>query len=104
MIRVAQPRTHLDDILSEYQFFERHSARIHARPEQVIQAIRQSTFGDIKSLVTLLKVRGAALRIHDTDDSLHYKRVLDAFAASGYLSQGNEHEVVMFGIGNPSPQ
>ena len=36
MIRVAQPRTHLDDILSEYQFFERHSARIHARPEQVM--------------------------------------------------------------------
>ena len=37
MIHVAQHRTVLDDIMPEYQFFERHSARIHARPEQVMQ-------------------------------------------------------------------
>jgi len=36
MIRVAQHRTVLDDIMPEYQFFERHSARIHARPQQVM--------------------------------------------------------------------
>ncbi|MBZ5514694.1 MAG: hypothetical protein LAN62_07595 [Acidobacteriia bacterium] len=100
MIRVAQPRTRLDDIMPEYQFFERHSARIHARPEQVMQAIRQSTFGDMKSLVTLLKIRGAALRIHDTGDFLQDRRVLDAFSASGYLFGGSEHEIVMFGVWN----
>ena len=100
MIRVAQHRTVLDDIMPEYQFFERHSARIHARPEQVMQAVRESTFGDMKSLVTLLKIRGAVLRIHDTGGFLQDKRVLDAFSASGYLFGGSEHEIVMFGVWN----
>jgi len=97
-IRVAQPRTRLDDIMPEYQFFERHSARIHARPEQVMQAIRQSTFGDMKSLVTLLKIRRAALRTpsHDTGVFSQNKRILDAFSESGYLFGGSEHEIVMF--------
>lgn len=100
MFRVAQPRTVLDDIMPEYQFFERHSARIHARPEQVMQAVRQSTFGDMKSLATLLKIRGAALRIHDTTHTLQDMRVLDAFSASGYRSGGSEHEIVMGGGAN----
>jgi hypothetical protein len=102
MIRVAQHRTVLDDIMPEYQFFERHSARVHARPEQAMQAVRQSTFGDMKSLVTLLKIRGAALGrpFHDTGDFSQDKLVLDAFSASGYLSGGNEHEIVMFVVGN----
>ena len=102
MIRVAQHRTVLDDIMPEYQFFERHSARVHARPEQAMQAVRQSTFGDMKSLVTLLKIRGAALRTpsHDTGDFSQDKLVLDAFSASGYVSGGSEHEIVMFGVGN----
>jgi hypothetical protein len=60
-ITVAQHRTRLDELMPEYHFSERHSARIHARPEQVMQAVRESTFGDMKSLSTLLKIRGAAL-------------------------------------------
>jgi hypothetical protein len=99
-IRVAQPRTLLDDVMPEYQFFEKHSARVHARPEQVMQAVRQSTFGDMKSLVTLLKIRAAALRIHDTGVFLQDKRVLDAFLASGYLSGGSGHEIAMCGVWN----
>jgi hypothetical protein len=100
MVRVTQPRTRLDDVMPEYQFYERHSARIHARPEQVMQSVRQSTFGDMKSLVTLLKIRAAALRIHETGDSLHDKRVLDAFLESGYLFGGSDQEVVMAGAWN----
>ena len=100
MFRVAQHRTALDDVMPEYQFFERHSTRVHARPEQVMQAVRQSTFGDMKSLSTLMKIRGAALRIHETGDSFQDKRVLDVFSASGYLSGGSEHEVVMCGGAN----
>jgi len=65
-IRVAQHRNCLDDVMPEYHFNERHSERIHARPEQVMQSIRESTFGDMKSLATLLKIRGAALRIHES--------------------------------------
>jgi len=95
----AQRGTRLDEIMPEYQFSEKHSARIHARPEQVMQATRESTFGDMKSLVTLLKIRAAALRIHDSNP-LQDKRVLDSFSASGYVSGGSEHEIVMCGGAN----
>jgi hypothetical protein len=99
MFRAAQHRTVLDDVMPEYQFFERHSTRIHARPDQVMQAVRQSRFGDMKSLATLLKIRATALRIHD-NGALQDMRVLDAFSSSGYSSGGNEHEVVMGGGAN----
>jgi len=100
IIRVAQHRTLLDDIMPEYQFSERHSARIHAKPEQVMQAIHESTFRDMKSLDTLLKIRGAALRIQDTGGAFRDKRILDTFSASGYLFGGSEHEIVMCGGAN----
>jgi hypothetical protein len=99
-MRVAQHRTVLDDIMPEYQFCERHSARVHAGREQVMQAVRQSTFSDMKSLVTLLKIRGAALRapVHDAD--WRDQRILDAFSASGYLFGGSDREIVMCGVAN----
>jgi hypothetical protein len=100
MVRLAQHRTVLDDSLPEYQFFEKHSARIHARPEQVMQAIRQSTFGDMKSLAMLLKIRAAALRTEATEAFSKDKRILDAFAASGYVSGGSQREIVMCGGAN----
>jgi hypothetical protein len=95
MIRVAQAKTRLDEIMPEYQFFERHSARIHARPEQVMQAIRQSTFADMKSLVTLLKVRQAFLREPFRAADFQDKRILAAFSASGFLSGGSEREILV---------
>jgi hypothetical protein len=100
MIRVAQPRSCLDEIIPEYQFFERHSTRIHAKPEQVMLAVRLSTFGDMKSLATLLKIRGAVVRGHDPSAFFQDKRILDGFSESGYLSGGSEHEISMFGIWN----
>ena len=100
MIRVAQPRTRLDDVMPEYQFSEKHSARVHARPEQVLEAVRQSTFGDMKSLSALLKIRAAALRAPDHTADMQRQRVLDAFAASGYLVDSSERGIVMFGAVN----
>jgi hypothetical protein len=101
MIRVAQPGTRLDQILPEYQFSERHSTRIHAQPEQVMQAVRESTFADMKSLVTLLKIRGAVLRI-PVDDSGAFAdtRVLDGFSKSGYFFDESGREIAMFGVWN----
>lgn len=99
-IRIAQSRTRLDEVLPEYHFNERHSARIHAKPEQVTQAIRESTFGDMKSLATLLKIRGATLRIHDTGRLSQDMRIVDAFSASGYVLGGNEHEMLICGGAN----
>jgi len=101
VIRVAKPATLLDELMPEYQFSERHSARVHARREQAMQAIRQVTFADLKSLVTLLKIRGAVLHapFHDTAD-FQNKRILDSFLESGFLSGGSEHEIVIFGAVN----
>ncbi len=99
-IPVAQHLSLLDDAMPEYQFYEKHSARIHARPDQVLQAVRESTFGDMKCMATLLRIRASALHIRDTGASLQNRRVLDTFAASGYITGGNEHEVVMFGGAN----
>jgi len=99
-VHVTQATTRLDAIMPEYQFSERHSTRIHARPEQVMEAVRQSRFGDMASMVTLMKIRAVALRIHHPDDSFPNMRVLDAFSLSGWTSGGNEHEIVMAGGAN----
>jgi len=101
MFRVAPRGTVLDVTMPEFQFSERHFTRIHARPDQVMQAVRQSTFGDMKSLVTLLKIRGAVLRAPFPGiGDLQNKRILEAFAASGYLPGDSEHEIGMFGVVN----
>jgi hypothetical protein len=96
-IRVAHAGTRLDRIMPEYQFSERHSARVQAPPEKVMQAIRQSTFGDMTSLATLLKVRAVALSAGPDGADLRDKRVIDAFSESGYLLDGGERDIVMFG-------
>ena len=104
MFRVAQHRTCLDDIMPEYQFFESHSVSVHARPEQAMEAIRQSTFGDAKSLATLLRIRAAVLRTGDKGDSLQAMRILDGFSKSGYVVGGSEHEIVLAGGANVRAQ
>lgn len=94
---VAQRRTQFDDVIPQYQFFEKHSTRVHAGREQLMQAVRESTFGDMKSLGALLRIRATALRIRDEGASLQGMRVLDAFAKSGYVSGGSDHEITMCG-------
>lgn len=98
-IRVAQHKTLFDDVVPEYQFGEKHSVRVHASPEQVMQACREATWGDLNSLNTLMKIRGAALRhpYQDTGAFAPDKRVLDAFLASGYISGSTDQELVMAG-------
>ena len=102
LFRVTHSKTRLDDAMPEYQFWERHSIRIHARPEQVMQAVRQSTWADMKSLATLMRIRSAGLRTppDNTGAMAADKRILDAFSLSGYVSGGSEHEIVMCGGAN----
>lgn len=103
--RVAQPRTRLDAVMPEYQFSEIHTVLVHARPEEAMQATRESTFGDMTSLAMLLKVRGAAIRTPaPRGGDLQDKRVLDAFSASGFLLDGSDHEIVLFGAANVREQ
>ena len=108
MIRVAQHKTCLDDVMPEYQFSERHSQRIHARPEQVTQAIRQATMADLKSYVTLMRIRAAAFRRTYDPGNIQNERVLDVLS-TGFISLGDTgQEIVMGGVGNarstPRPQ
>jgi hypothetical protein len=88
--------------MPEYQFSEIHTVRTRASPEQVIQAARESTWGDLKSLSTLMRIRGVVLHtpFHDTGYFSPEKRVSDAFSASGYVSETSEREFVMFGAVN----
>lgn len=99
-VHTAQAATQLDEIMPEYQFFEKHSTRVHARPDQVMRAVRESRFGDLKSFSTLMNIRSVALRIHDKGDSLRDKRVFDVFTLSGYVSGANDHEVLLAGGAN----
>ena len=101
IIHVAQSRTRLDEIMPEYQFSETHSARIHAPRDRVFEAVRQSTFGDMKSLASLLKVRAAVLRLPSNESAfLANMRILEAFGASGYVSGATDNEILMAGGAN----
>ena len=99
MIRVAQHKTLFDDVVPQYQFGEKHSVRVHARPEQAIAAARAATWGDLRSLDTLMKIRGevSGHPYHDSGVFSGDKRILDSFVASGYVMGGDEHEVVLAG-------
>jgi len=94
-VRVAQARTRLDQVMPEYHFYESHSLRVHARPERVMQGVRESTFADLKSLNTLLRIRAAALRIHETGQLPQDKRLFDAFSAPGMLLDNSESETLI---------
>jgi hypothetical protein len=100
MIRVARPTTRLDRVMPEYQFYERHATRARARPEQLIKAVRESTFSDMKSLGTLLRIRALVVRDAVVGEELQQRRVLEAFGSSGYLLDAGECEVTMFGAMN----
>ena len=106
MIRVSRPRTRLDEVMPDYQFSERHSASINAQPERVMQAVRESTFGDMKSLATLLKIRAGALRApsHEADVFSRDNRILDVFLASGYVTGASDQEILTCGGANVRAQ
>jgi hypothetical protein len=97
MIRVARHKSILDDIMPEYQFSEKHSVRIHTQPGQAMQAVRESTWGDLKALVALLKIRGAVLRTpyQETGAFATDKRIFDVPAASGPVLGGSDYEIAM---------
>jgi hypothetical protein len=107
MVHTAQHKTLLDDVMPEYQFYERHSQRIHAPPAQVMQAIRRSTVGDLKSWVTLLRIRAIALGRTYSEGGDPNELVLEALSSSFIPLSADENEIVMGGIGkvrSPKPK
>lgn len=101
-IHVAQPRSRLDQVLPEYQFSEKHSVRVHARPPVVIAAVRASTWSDMHSLNLLLRIRGALLRTPRSEGGAFApdQRIMDTFAASAYLLESSQREVLLCGLIN----
>lgn len=96
IIRVAQSRTRFDQVLPEFHFSERHSTRVHASRAQVMQAIRESTFADLKSLAMLLKIRGAVLRTPvQASAGMLTTRILGGSSRSGFFQDGRENEIAM---------
>ena len=86
--------------MPEYQFNVRHAVRVHASRERILQAIRESTFRDMQSLSTLLKVRGGFAHAHDADKCPYDMRILDAFVKSGYVLGSGDREVLAVGGAN----
>ncbi len=52
----------LDDFLPEYEFSERHSVVVHARPERVDRALREVTLAEVPVVRALLALRGLERR------------------------------------------
>jgi hypothetical protein len=103
MVQTSQHRTILDEVMPEYQFYERHSQRIHAPPAEVMQAIQKCTVGELKSWGTLMRIRATALRRTYSDPGNPDEPVLDALRGSFIPLSTDEHEIVMGGIGTVRP-
>jgi hypothetical protein len=56
-LRVARPRTRLDEFAPDYQFYEVHSLRVAAPPERVFRSIKAVTADEITFFRTLVWIR-----------------------------------------------
>jgi len=66
----------------------------------VLQAIRESTFRDMHTLSTLLKIRGRFLRERDANAFPYDMRILDSFEKLWYVRSGNDREILAVGGAN----
>jgi len=100
-VRVAGGGSRLDQIMPEYQFHEVHSVRVHAGRERAMAAVKEATFEDMTSLVTLMKIRGAVIR-HPAEglEKMQAKRIMESFGESGYIAAGRDGEMGMYGAFN----
>lgn len=105
LVQVVSPSTRLDEIRPNYHFYERHTARIHAPSAKVIEAIRQTTFGELPAYVGLLRLRGAVMgQKVQVSERMGQVRILDAitYPGSGFLMlDQTEREIVLGMAGRP---
>ncbi len=103
-LRIEGRKSLLDDAMPEYQFHERHLIHVHASPQQTMKAVSESTFGDLKSFNTLMRIRAAALRIpYRVDANARDARVLDWLSGGFKYLATTPQEIVMGGIGRQRP-
>lgn len=105
LVRVPHPETKLDAIMPEYHFSEFHQVRVKASPDRVMDAVRQTTFGDIPAYVTLVRIRAVAMRqAAPKRQNAHARRILDTMANphSGFLPlDADDREIVHGMAGRP---
>lgn len=97
--RVTQLRTRLDDVMPEYQFDE----MALGCPCQAGTGDESDSPVDVRRHEIPGHAAGnsrSSLRHPDTGDFFRDKRVLDAFSESGYVSGGDEHEILTCGGAN----
>jgi len=82
-VRVANPRTHLDEFAAVYQFSEYHSVLVHAPREKVDRALWQVRPGEIRYFRTLMRMRG--LRLPRAD-----RPILDSFTSGWFRLLADE--------------
>ncbi len=83
-IRVAARHSALDDLMPEYHFCERHTARVHAAPDRAMAAWREVTFGDVSAFETLMRIRAAdSGRFRANPALISRKPILAALQAGG---------------------
>jgi hypothetical protein len=101
--RSTRPRTHLDELLPEYQAVEYHEARTRAPLARVVDAVRQVSLAEMPPAVLLLRLRAlapSAIRSALPDRI----PLLDVMLQSGFfmaLDVADEHDRVYGMIGRP---
>jgi hypothetical protein len=84
--RVTTVASKLDEIMSRWQFVERHEIRIAAPPERIYSAIRDVTAREIRFFQILTAIRCMG-RCRETESILHApaaKPILDVALRSGF--------------------
>jgi hypothetical protein len=98
-LTVRAPRQSLlDDYIPTYEVSEFHSEMVHASPERIYTAMRETTFAEVKVFSVLMQIRRAAAgkfaRVRGTDVPIF---TLLSRRGSGFvlLAEEPQHEIVL---------
>jgi len=93
-MRIAQPRTRLDEIMPAWQFGERHETRVHADAVRVERAIRAVTAREIRLFRLLTWIRNPRLPSSRGPESILApsadRPILEVALGSGFMMLAEE--------------
>lgn len=98
-VKTAASRSRLDELVPNYQFYERHSIRIQAPPDQVYRAVRQVTAGEITFFRALTWVRRFGRRGPESIlNAPERMPLLEVATRSGFISLADDpHREIVIG-------
>jgi hypothetical protein len=97
-VRIATPRTRLDEFAPAYQFVEAHSTRVRADPRRAYAAVRAVTADEILLLRTLTSIRRLGRRLPEGILNAPGRRpLLDVATSTGFLllAEEKDREIVV---------